>query len=319
MTTNEGPLHLRRIFYTVLLVCLSGGIASGLTVDRVLATVNNEVVSLSDYRKFVARVGQASDPETVSEHHLRKLIEERLIIQEAKRNGIDATDDEVSRSIGDIMKQNGISLSELEKRFAGEGMTVAEYKSLLKENLMSLRVIDREVNARVVVGAGDITQFYEKNRDLFLESPERVLVKAIYLKLGESATLTEITDLKLKSLRIHAEIRKGESFEKLAMQYTDDSLKRQDAVLGEFERGALIPVLNEKIFSMKEGEVSEPVWTKDGCYILKVVRRTEAVYIPAEMVREHIRNMLHEQRSDEAFNEWMKRLWEKASIRIQQQ
>jgi hypothetical protein len=37
------------------------------------------------------------------------------------------------------------------------------------------------------------------------------------------------------------------------------------------------------------------------------------------MVREHIRNMLHEQRSDEAFNEWMKRLWEKASIRIQQQ
>jgi parvulin-like peptidyl-prolyl isomerase len=317
--SRYGMQRFGRMFCISLLLALANGTSFGITVDRVLATVNNEVVTLSDYKSFVAKADQAADREIISEYYLKKLIEEKLILQEAKKAGIEATEEEIVQSLEDFRKQSGLSLQELEKRLNDEGMTMAEYRTLLRENLIALKIVDKEVNARVIVNPADINRYYENNLNLFLEKPEKVLVKAIYVKLSNNATLTEITDLKIKSLRISAELRKGEPFEKLAMQHTDDSLRRRDAVLGEFERGTMIPVLEEKIFSLKEGEISEPVWTKDGFYILKVVRRTEAVYTPLEKVRDRIQAKAYEQKREEKFNEWMKRLWETSSVSILQQ
>ncbi len=314
--------HLLPLLWTVLatatLISLMKGDSSGLTLDRVLATVNNNAVTLSDYNKFVAKINGTAPPDTVNEYYLNRLIEEKLILLEAVKAGIDATENEISWSIDDIMKQRGLSPQDMENKLAAEGMTLSDYRQRMKDSIISLKIIDKEVNDKLVLGPGDVQQFYETNLELFQESPGTVLVKAIYLKLNDSASLTEITDLKIRSLRIYADIRKGVSFEKLAMQYTDESLKKRDAILGEFERGMLIPVLDEKIFSLKEGEVSEPVWTKDGAYILKVFKITGPRYAPLETVKEKIRERIYEQRRDEKYNEWIKRLWDHASVTMRQ-
>jgi len=299
-----------------ILLSLIRGASSALTVDKVLATVNSDAVTLSDYNKFVTKINGTVDHETVNEYYLNRLIEERLILLEAAKAGIVATEDEISLSINDIMKQRGILPHDLEKQLAAEGMLLADYRQRMKDDIISLKIIDKEVNDKLILGAEDVQNFYENNLELFQESPEKVLVKAIYLRLNDGASLTEITDLKIKSLRIYADIRKGVPFDKLAMQYTDESLKKRDAVLGEFERGMLIPVLNEKIFSLKEGEVSEPVWTTDGAYILKVVKLTGPSYTPFEAVKEQVRERVYEQKREEKFNEWMKRLWDNASVTI---
>jgi parvulin-like peptidyl-prolyl isomerase len=257
-------------------------------------------------------------PDTVNEYYLNRIIEEKLILLEAAKAGIDATEDEISWGIDDIMKQRGLLRQDMEKRLADEGMTLSDYRQLIKNNILSLKIIDKEVNAKIVLGSKDVQQFYENNVELFQESPEKVLVKAIYLKLNDGASLTEITDLKIRSLRIYADIKKGVSFDKLAMQYTDEALKKRDAILGEFERGMLISTLDEKIFSLKEGEVSEPVWTKDGAYILKVFKITGPRYTPLELVKEQIHERVYEQRREEKYNEWLKRLWDNASVTILQ-
>ena len=314
---NVVPI-LRRVLTIATLLSLMQGTSSGLPVDRVLATVNNNAVTLSDYKKFVSMINGTAVPDTVNEYYLNRIIEEKLILLEAAKAGIDATEDEISWGIDDIMKQRGLLRQDMEKRLADEGMTLADYRQRIKNNILSLKIIDKEVNAKLVLGPEDVQQFYENNLELFQESPEKVLVKAIYLKLADSASLTEITDLKIKSLRIYADVIKGVSFDKLAMQYTDESLKKRDAILGEFERGMLIPVLDEKIFFLKEGEVSEPVWTKDGAYILKVFKITRPRYTPLEKVKEQIRERVYEQRREEKYNEWLKRLWDNASVTIRQ-
>jgi|OpeIllAssembly_1097287.scaffolds.fasta_scaffold19718_2 peptidyl-prolyl cis-trans isomerase SurA len=314
---NVVPI-LRRVLTIATLLSLMQGTSSGLPVDRVLATVNNNAVTLSDYKKFVSMINGTAVPDTVNEYYLNRIIEEKLILLEAAKAGIDATEDEISWGIDDIMKQRGLLRQDMEKRLADEGMTLADYRQRIKNNILSLKIIDKEVNAKLVLGPEDVQQFYENNLELFQESPEKVLVKAIYLKLNDSASLTEITDLKIKSLRIYADVIKGVSFDKLAMQYTDESLKKRDAILGEFERGMLIPVLDEKIFFLKEGEVSEPVWTKDGAYILKVFKITRPRYTPLEKVKEQIRERVYEQRREEKYNEWLKRLWDNASVTIRQ-
>lgn len=290
------------------MLALMSSVAYGLTVDRVLAIVNNEVITLSDYKKQAAKNDADADREKVNEAYLRRMIEEKLILQEARKAGIDTTEKEISLSIEDFMKQIGISRQELEKRLTDEGTNMTEYRQLLKENIMSLKIIDKEVDAKVVVGAGDVRQFYETNKDLFLEAPEKVLIKAIYLKLSDNASVTEITDLKIKSLKIYDEIKKGALFDMIAMKYKE--------IQGEFERGMLIPVLDYKIFSMKEGEVSEPVWTKDGVYIIKAVKTFGKSYKPFETAREDIRQKLYERRREEKYNEWVKSLWERSSVSI---
>ena len=311
---------LRRYFIVSAspLLFLMTGTSFALPVDKVLATVNNEVVTLSDYRMFVGKPPGGPAGDSVDEQLLRRLIEERLIVQEAKNAGMEVSEEEVSRRMSDLARQTGRSPDDLQKWLANEDVTMAEYRKLLRENIMSLKIIDREVNARVVVSAEEIRQFHEGNLRLFQVSPEKVLVKAIYLKLGENATLTEITDLKIKSLRLHAALMEGESFEMIAMRQTDESLRKQAAVLGEFERGTLIPALDERIFSLKEGEISGPVWTRDGVYILKAAKITRPVYTPPEASRDQIFERLYERKREERFNDWMKRLWERSSITIRQ-
>jgi parvulin-like peptidyl-prolyl isomerase len=290
----------------------------GLTVDRVLAVVNGEIVTLSEYGRFVARTDQTAEKENVSERYLKTLIEERLILQEAKSKGYDATEEEVNQSIASFLKQTGIQEKELEKNVGAENLSMSDYRTLLKENIRVLKCIEKEVTAKVVVSSSDLSRYYEQHRTLFLQSPEKVLVMAIVMKLSNAPSLTEITDLKIRSLKVYAEIKNGESFERQVHKYASEPVKSLDGILGEFEKGAMIPALDEKIFSMKEGEVSEPIWTKDGVYILKVAKRTQVAYTPFDKVRDELYAKAYEEKREEAFNLWMKKLWERSSIRILQ-
>ena len=157
-------------------------------------------------------------------------------------------------------------------------MTMTDYEILLKENLISLKFVDRELNSKIVVTDKEIADYYNNNLKRFIDKPERMQVKAIFMKCSAHPTVTEITDLKLKSLKILSEIKKGESFDKMIGLYADEPLKSHDGLLGEFEKGALITELDQALSSLKEGEVSAPVWVKEGVYILMISQDKGNIY-----------------------------------------
>lgn len=306
-----------RLLFPVIALVLISSPCWGLTVDKALAVVNGEVVTLTDYVRFVGRTYPADEKENVNEQYLRALIEERLIIQEAKRKGYDATEGEITQALRSFLDLSGIEEKELEGKIASGNMSIADYRTLFRENIISLKCIENEVNTKVIVES-DLSSYYVKYHSRFMESPEKVVVMAIVMKSGSASSLTEITDLKIRALKIYSEIINGEPFEKQVYRYADESVKSLGGKLGEFRRGTLIPVLDEKIFSLKEGEVSEPVWTKDGIYILKIVKKTEAVYTPQDKVKDKLFAVAFEEKREEAFNIWMKKLWDESSIIIQQ-
>lgn len=308
------------IFPVVVLVFFSSPCFSlTVDVDKVLAVVNDEVVTMSDYGRFIAKAYQTAEREKVSEQYLKTLIEEKLILQEAKRRGYDATEEEISINIASFLEQTGMLEKEFEGLIAAENMSKSDYRALLKENLISLKCIEKEVNAKVIVSEVELTGYYETNKTRFIESQEKFLVMAIVIKLSNTPTVTEITDLKIRSLRIYSELKNGESFEKQVHKYADEHVKSLGGILGEFEKGTLIPVLDEKIFSMKEGDISEPLWTRDAVYILKIARKTGMVYTPLDKVRDEVYASVYEEKREDAFSGWMKALWERSSISILQQ
>lgn len=290
--------------------------ALSLSADRVLATVNNEIITFSDYRKFAAKLDQPETTDAVNERILKNLIEEKIIQQHARKAGIDASENEVEKTLLEFQTQNNISREELIRSLSEEGMSLDDYKKMLKENIISLKTIDREVNAKVFVTEAETAAYYQRNKKLFLDKPEKMEVKAILMRLSDSPSVTEVTDLKLKALKVYGQIRSGEPFDRMVSLYSEPGLKSRNGLLGEFEKGVLISQLDRKLSTMKEQEVSEPIWTKEGVYLLFLTKRKDETYIPLDAVRQQIHEKLYHIKKEDKFNEWMKSLWEKSSIKI---
>lgn len=306
-----------KIFLVVILGLIAvSATTEGVTVDRVLATINNEPVTLSDYKRFILRSGLSASPETVDENILKNLINNRVVFTEAKKSNIEAGETEILQIIKEFKEGNNLSDEEFKKGLAEEGMTIDSYKTFLREKVISLKFIDREVNSKIAISEKEVEKYYNNNLKLFIDKTERMVVGAIFVKLPVNATLTEVTDLKLKSLKIVSELKRGEQFERMNTLYSDEPLKSHNGLLGEFERGALNSKLDMAMELLKEGEVSDPVWTGEGFYILKLLSKRQAIYVPLGQVRERIYKELYQQKREKVFDEWLKALWEKASVSI---
>jgi len=300
----------------VLLLIAMGAPASCAEPDPPLALVNGHEVSLAQYRRFLLKLQPGTPPEGVDKEVLKKLIEETLILQRAKEKGISSSEEEVQRSIQDFLKENDLTEKAFEEQIAGHGMSMGEYRTWLKENIIVLaKAVHEEVDSLVSVNEEEIGRYYALNRESFSSGPERFRIKAIFLRLGEAPSLAEVTALKMKALRISSELRGGTGFDRLAAEYPENTLKAHDGVLGEFRKGDLVAELDTRISSMKAGDISGPVWLREGVYIIKLEERVVEMP-PLSEVRQEIATRLAAEKRAEAYREWVRKLWEAASITI---
>lgn len=278
------------------------------TVDRILATINDEFITLSDYRLYLKREGYGEQGD-VKEEILKKMIEERLILREARNRGITTTDAEIEEMIDEIAKEREISREEIISILGREGR---DYKELLRNKIISLKLIKEEVDSKVVIRESDLEQFYREHREHYRTEPESVEIETLFMALPPEASVTEITDLKLKALKVMKMVKEGGDFEGIARVYGEFNR------LGRFEKGSLLNPFNEIAFSLREGEISNPVWTAEGAYIIKVVKKSGARYQPLKDVRDQIYRILYDNRREGLLNDWIRRLWEGASISIKE-
>ncbi|MBI4683978.1 MAG: peptidylprolyl isomerase [Nitrospirae bacterium] len=288
----------------------------GITGQKILATVDSELITFSEYQRFAKGAGITENTDIVDEDLLKRLVDAKIILLEAFRNNIEVTEAGIDEEIESFKELNALSQKDLEIVLAKEGMNVQSYRKLLKDKIMSVKLITANVDSKVAITDREIADYYTAHKMDFLLNPEKSEVKAIFLKLNEDASITEITELKRTAMKISAQLKNGESFENLMDKYSDKNFLGPEGRLGEFTRGSLIPPLDKKVFSMKKGEMSEPVWIKDGVYILKLINRTDESYKPLESVRDEIHKYLYEPQKEKLFNEWMRSLWEKTSVTI---
>lgn len=307
MKAGTYSLFILTSFLFVLISVAALSYSYAAIVDKILATVNDEFITFSDYRLYLKREGYV-EVEGVDEGILKKMIEERLILKEAKNRGITSTDAEIDEMINEIARERALSREEIIGLFNKEGKK--DYKDLLRDKIVSLKLIKEEVDSKVVINERDVEQFYNDHREYYVREPEWVEIETLFIAMPPEASVTEITDLKLKTLKVLKMFKEGNDFEIVARRYGE--FKR----LGRFERGALLNPLNDVAFSLKEGQVSDPIWTVEGAYIIRVVRRSETTYQPLKDVKNQIYRILYDNKRAELLSDWLKRLWEGASISI---
>ena len=309
------------LLYAVLLfpACLKAEI-----VDGIVAVVNNEVVTQVELNAILLPIytqykSTYSDEELLKKideakkNILYQLIEDKLILQEAHKIGMPATDEEVAERLEQIKSQFSSS-EEFKSALASQGLTVVDLKEKYREQIMIKKMVNREVRSRVSVTPIEIALFYEKNEDDF-NLPAQVKVMTIMIRKSEADPESNTDSLK-KIKMIELKIAEGEDFAKLAREYSQDPSAVDGGDMGYIGKGQMMKKIDEVIFSLQPGEISETIETPVGYHVFKIVEVKEAGAESFDEARMQIENYLFQEKAKERFDEWMTNLKENAYISV---
>jgi len=302
---------------------------SGKTVEEIIARVNNEIITRSEYNK--AR--QTAEEEAKSEcqnrctpeqlqiaiedrqkHTLRELVDQSLLVQRAKDMGV-SVEPELIKKLDAIRMENKLpSMEELEKAVSGQGMNWEDFKNNIRSTLLTQRVISSEVGSHITISDEEVTKYYEAHKTEFVR-PEQVALREIVVST-EGKKPEELPDLKKKAETALKRVQDGEDFGEIAKRLSDGSTKSQGGFLGSYKRGELSKELEDKVFKMKRKELTEVMETKQGFLILEVLEHYDEGEQSLAKVKNEIMDKLYGGRMEPAMREYLKTLREQSYVVI---
>jgi len=283
--------------------------ASGpVVVDRVVAVVNDEVIPLSDLLREMQKRTDITDQRLI----LEGMIDRKLQMIAAKRNGIDVSERELTEGIGDIMKRNNMTTSQFEQALAKEDLTLEQYRVELREQMTLSRLFNKYVRTGLAVDDAEVRAFYDKNAKQY-SLPEEVRVRHLVVTVPEKASLEQVKAAQEKAAALMERVGKGEDFVRLIREQSGSPTAKQDGDLGFLQRGHAIPELEEAATNLKPGEFAGPVRCDDGFHIIRVEDIRTPVQ-PFEKVKEEITKMLFEQKMENTYRAFLQTLRSESHI-----
>ncbi len=289
--------------------------AQAVIVDRIVAVVNDEVITLSEldeaaaplYQRYLPGVENPVKKEElikeIRQKVLRQMIDDLLVAQEVKRLGIKVSDEEIDHFIENLKRQNGLSDEKLAEMVRAQGLTMEEYRQRVAEQIKRIKLIQAQVRGRLVITEEEMKAYYQKH---YLPSAKTKYELAAIIVQGGGA--------EKKAQEAYQKLRAGEDFSRVAEEYS--AVKGSGQGLGAFSLDELSPEVREVIKSLKPGEFSPPVKVGNTwqIYLLLGVRSEGAK--PFAEVKPEIQQKLYQERVDQLFQNWLKELREKSYIRI---
>jgi parvulin-like peptidyl-prolyl isomerase len=320
-------------FYKGIVLILLGVILFGApvraeVVDRIIAVVNDEIITLYEfntgfepYRKNIENTYKRTDKEAVikqtREAFLQRLIDNILIEQEAKKSGagIIVKDEEVMEVLQDVLAKQKLSMQDYLKNLAQEGNSLESVKKEIRGQMMRARLLRREVKSKILVSDEEIGEYYNKNRQDY-EGKETVRIKQLLLLLPPNANKTIKAKMKNQALQLHKRVMDGESFDLLVVKYSQGPAAAQGGDVGFIGRGTIIPEVEAAAFSLPVGQVSEVIESNVGFHIIRVLDKKGAGLKPIAAVREEIKTKIEDEKLDKKFDEWIASVRAKSHIEV---
>ncbi|MCX5918348.1 MAG: peptidylprolyl isomerase [Deltaproteobacteria bacterium] len=298
----------------------------GEVVDRIVALVNGEIITLSELEQmgkpFYDQVRQTSTAGEREEKMkkarievLDRLIDSRLLEEEMKKRKIEVPERDVDAAIQDVLKSSNLTENDMKKALAREGMTYSTYRQRVRDELGKMRLVSREIKSKIVIEDVVLRDYYQKNLEKFTD-PLEVKIQQIFFPVPEHASQEETAAVEREARPILERARKGEDFAELARKFSKGPEAGEGGLLGYFKHRELMPELEEAGFKLRPGEISDLVRSPAGFHILRVLERKGGEPRPFAEVQFKIREELSEAEAQKKFEQWMKELKSKAYIEI---
>lgn len=300
------------VVFLLVLIAQASLLSAAQMQDRIVAIVNSDLIMLSEIKRDLAPERARIQKEYRGEALTRRLktaefmaltsmIERTLQLQEAKAKGIDVSDQEVQQALQQ-MKQQGEKI---------DATNPANLKNV-REQLTLLKVVDREVRSGVMVSDSDIKRYFQEHRDRFA-LPEEYTLSQILIK---PRSPEDTAEAKAKVAEITALLKRGESFEDLALRFSDGPTASHGGRLGLVRQGELLPGIERAIAKLVPGGISDTIETPEGFHIVHLEDKQPKQFRPLEEVRIEIQGLVFQRKSEDVFQEWLADLKNKAYIEI---
>ncbi|HKE62062.1 MAG TPA: peptidyl-prolyl cis-trans isomerase, partial [Nitrospira sp.] len=307
-------ISTRILFWVLALACLGTvrPVSAAKVEDRIVAIVNSDLITWSELKREVTPERERLEKQYRGEELARRLkmaeamalttmIERRLQLQEAKARSIDVGDQEVKQAIKQLIQQ-GEKIDDKDP---------ANTKSV-RDQLTLLRVVDREVRSGVMVADPEMKRYYQEHRDRFA-LPEEYTLSQILIK---PRSLDDLAEARSKTRDIMALLKQGESYEDLALRYSDGPNASRGGRLGLVRQGELLPAIERGVSKLSEGGISDVIESPEGFHIVRLEDKKPKQFRPYEEVKQEIQALVFQQKSEDMFQAWLADLKDKAYIEI---
>jgi peptidyl-prolyl cis-trans isomerase SurA len=315
ITSSRTATRTLIVFAVLLSVAVFGPIRPSFAAkveDRIVAIVNSDLIMLSEVKREMAPERERIEKQYRGDELTRRLqmaeamalttmIERRLQLQEAKAKSVEVADQEVKQAVKQLIQQ-GEKIDEKDP---------ASAKSV-RDQLTLLKVVDREVRSGVMVADPEMKRYYQEHRDRFA-LPEEYTLSQILIKPRAS---DDPADAKAKARDVMAQLKQGESFEDLALQYSDGPTASRGGRLGLVRQGELLPAIERGVSNLVPGGISEVIESPEGLHIVRLDDKKPKQFRPYEEVRQEIQALVFQQKSEDMFQAWLADLKNKAYIEI---
>lgn len=246
-------------------------------VDRVVAVVNNEVVTALELRERVQaairqlqqRGIEAPPLEVLEEQVLERMIIERAQLQLAAETGLRMDEATVDRAIASIARNNNLSEEELRSVLIEDGISWERFRQEIRTELTITRLREREVESEIVVTEAEIDNFIANNPDAF--SGEELFVAHVLIRMPEAPSQADLARYMARAEEVLSRHAAGEDFAQLAAAYSDAPDSTQGGALGWRSRDRLPGLFADAVRTLRPGEVSPVLRSPAGLHIVKFV------------------------------------------------
>ncbi len=285
--------------------------------DAIIAVVNEEVITLKDLHEYLQAmymqlIAEGKSPAQIDKimttyeaNGLNRLIEDKLLVNEANQKGMEVRQKAVDDRINEI-KNKYPSEKAFMDSLIHEGLTLTDLKNKITDQFKARYVVEFEVKKKIFVNPQEVNNYYEKNIQNFVK-PERIDLESIFIPLEDDKNLS-----RQKADEALQAIKGGQDFQKVAPKYT------QTPSVGIIERGQMKTELENIAFDLKEGEVSEAIETDDGVYIFKIKKKYPSEAQALQEVKNEIYNLIFQEKFQTRLKAWLEKLRKQAYVEIKQ-
>ncbi|MEW6100909.1 MAG: peptidyl-prolyl cis-trans isomerase [Candidatus Omnitrophota bacterium] len=298
----------RRVF--IFLILTAAFMGECFAREKIVAVVNNEVVTqkdLDDFANFMRL--QLSEQlnsrelegklQSMRQEILERLIEDRLILQEAKKNGVKVDENRIKARLSSIKKQYP-SESDFRQTLARQGLVEADLEQRIREQLLMFSIVEQMVKGKIIIKPEEVTVFYNDNKQEFM-SEETRLIEVIVLEKKEAA----------KSFAFDLSLT--EKLEDLATRYLF-----KVNMLTVSEGDDLRPQIRDTVFKLGLKGVSEPVEMDGRYYVFRLQELIPSRQLSLSEAQDRIHEFLFEKKMQEEMARWLEELKTKSYVKITQ-
>jgi len=289
-----------------LLVAGCGGTTSASLGSDDVATVGDQQISKDQFQQLMTRAQKSyeaqkrpfpkagsTEYEQLKGQAITFLVQQAEIDSEAKNLGVDVSDQDVDKAIAGYKKQfYGGSDARYEKAVKQQGLTDDQAREAIRQQLVS-QALFKKVTGDVKVSDADITQYYNTHKTQYVQPESRDVRHILVTKKALADSL-------------YQQLKSGGNFAKLAKQYSKDPGSAAHGGKLTVSKGQTVPQFDKTAFSLKTGQISQPVHTQYGYHIIQALSAIKAASTTSlAQVRASIKQQLDQQKKNDKITKWL--------------